>query len=588
MRKASDVSFREILREYGRALYPHALVATLALISATLLQVTSIALPVYVSRFINEIALGKEAQIEMLEHTLWIFSLLLIAQWVFRRATSIALIKSETRVMHDLYAAAFRYLLGHSQHFFASQFSGTLTRRISKYVHSFEILFDALILTFLQAAIYIGGAIVVLSLRHPLLGGALLLWSLVFIGFQTYATWYQKPIRVRRAESDSRLVGGFADAITNQQSIQLFASLRHEMDRIGRFLTTWRQATNRSWMVSEYVWAAQGAVNVVLQIGLFFGALVLWRKGQLSPGDFVLIQIYVIIIIDHLVSVTQVMRRVSEAVADGGEMVAILKEPHGIVDAPGARDLVVEKGGINFEKVTFSYADGKKPILQDFSLAIVPGQKVGLVGKSGTGKSTVLRLLLRHHDITKGRIEIDGQSIQEVTQDSLHKAIAVVPQEPLLFHRSITENIAYGKEGAGEEEVTGAAEKAHAHAFIEQLPQGYASKVGERGIKLSGGERQRIAIARAILKDARVLLLDEATSSLDSESEVMIQAALKSLMRGKTVIAVAHRLSTLREMDRILVIDGGAIVEDGTHDELLSRGGIYAELWAHQAGGFIE
>ena len=261
-------------------------------------------------------------------------------------------------------------------------------------------------------------------------------------------------------------------------------------------------------------------------------------------------------------------------------------EDHEIADIPEAKSLEVDEAVLEWNNVTFNYGENK--VFDEFDLTIPSGQRVGLVGPSGAGKTTFVSLLLRQHDLTSGAILIDGQNIAEVTQDSLRENIAVVPQEPLLFHRTIRENIAYGKPDATDNEIMAVARLAKAHEFIKDLPLGYDTLVGERGVKLSGGQKQRVAIARAMLKDAPILVLDEATSALDSESEVAIQQALHKLMVGKTVIAIAHRLSTLREMDRIIVLEGGKIVEDGSHDSLLQYGGVYARLWTHQAGGFLQ
>ncbi len=260
--------------------------------------------------------------------------------------------------------------------------------------------------------------------------------------------------------------------------------------------------------------------------------------------------------------------------------------PHDVADTKRARPIVVSKGELSFESVSFNY--GGNAVFEDLSFTIPAGQRVGVIGRSGAGKSTLMKLILRHYDLTGGRICIDGVDIASVTKESLRASIGVVPQDSSLFHRTIEENIAYGKHPASKEAVIHAAQLAQAHEFIETLPQGYDTLVGERGVKLSGGQRQRITIARALLKDARVLLLDEATSALDSESEIAVQKALLNLMETRTVIAIAHRLSTLRAMDRLMVFDAGRIVEDGTHDELIAKGGLYADLWNHQAGGFLE
>lgn len=289
---------------------------------------------------------------------------------------------------------------------------------------------------------------------------------------------------------------------------------------------------------------------------------------------------------DRLVGLNQQLRRFYDAIADASEMIDILELPHEVQDAAAAAPLEVRRGAIALSEVNFYFNPGT-PVFEKFSLSIAGGEKVALVGYSGSGKSTITRLLLRFYDVQRGTITIDGQDIRGVTQDSLRGAIAYVPQEPILFHRTLMENIRYGRRDASDAEVVSAAKAAHCHEFIENLSEGYDSLVGERGIKLSGGERQRVAIARAILKDAPILILDEATSSLDSESEALIQDALQKLMQGKTVIAIAHRLSTVMKMDRIIVMDSGSIVTTGTHDELLAGDmNLYQKLWNIQAGGF--
>lgn len=269
-------------------------------------------------------------------------------------------------------------------------------------------------------------------------------------------------------------------------------------------------------------------------------------------------------------------------------MVEILSTKPTLLDAPTAVNIEIKEGAIAFNDVSFHYGDSEQNVIDNFSMTIKPGEKIGLVGRSGGGKTTITKLVLRFLDIQKGVIEIDGQDISNVKQQSLRQSIAYVPQEPLLFHRTIAENIAYGKPGASQEEIIAAAKKAFADEFIVNFPHGYDTLVGERGVKLSGGQRQRIAIARAIIKDAPILLLDEATSALDSESEVLIQKALWKLMEKRTALVIAHRLSTVQKMDRILVIDKGQIIEQGSHSELLAQKGTYAELWTHQSGGFIE
>lgn len=323
-------------------------------------------------------------------------------------------------------------------------------------------------------------------------------------------------------------------------------------------------------------------------MALFFFAIQLWKNWELTLGDFVLIQTFLIQIINHIWDFGRMIRSIYENLAEAEEMTEILDTPIEIQDVKGAKALEVTKGKIDFDHVYFHYHK-TRPVLKDFSLSLKAQEKVGVVGHSGAGKSTVVRILLRMHDISKGKILIDGQKISQVTQESLWKSVSLVPQEPILFHRTLMENIRYGRPEASDEEVYTASRLAHCHEFIEQLPEKYNTFVGERGIKLSGGERQRVAIARAILCNSPILVLDEATSSLDSESEKFIQEALDELMKNKTVIVIAHRLSTIMKMDRIIVMDQGKVVETGSHKELLrKKTGMYKQLWDLQVGGFIR
>jgi len=588
MARKNKAPARDIFRIYWAHALKHKHLMFLALTGTVVVQLGSIFAPVFIARFFNLLVAtsSDKANAEGLYTALALVGFFLFLSWGSRRVRGISTVLFESRTMYDLYLSSFNYLLRHSHNFFASQFAGTLTRRVSKYAHAFEQLFDSIVMVFFPTLVYGTGVIAVLYSRSPALGIALGLWSVLFVSFQVAVSHYRQPIRVARSDADSTMVGGIADAVSNQHSVMLFARVKHEVARFRKLVSHWRQMTHRTWIVDEYIWAAQGLFLITIQMGLLGGAVYYWKQGALQVGDFVLIQAYIFGLIEHLESVTRELRRVYDAMADAGEMVTILTTPHEVVDMPHAATLAVTKAAIRFENVSFSYEKGGG-VMNNLSFEIDPKQKVGLVGRSGAGKSTIMKLILRHYDVQSGGVMIDGQNVAHVTQDSLREAIGVVPQEPLLFHRAIHENIAYGKLNATPPQIEKAAKLAHAHDFIVKLPEGYESFVGERGIKLSGGERQRIAIARAILKDAPILLLDEATSALDSESEVAIQQALHVLMEGKTVIAIAHRLSTLREMDRIIVLDEGRIVEDGTHDELVERSGVYAELWSHQAGGFL-
>ena len=344
----------------------------------------------------------------------------------------------------------------------------------------------------------------------------------------------------------------------------------------------------RAWMEGIKNDAQLGAMMTVLQLVVLGLSTYAVLNGDISLGVMLLIQVYITQLISELWDLSNLTRTVEQSVTDAEEMVEIFDIQPEVTDPDNPRPFAVTKGAIALTNIAFTHDGSSQQLFKDFTLAVRAGEKIGLVGHSGSGKTTLTRLLLRFSDIDNGTITIDGQDIAAVRQADLRKNIAYVPQEPVLFHRSLRDNIAYANPGATDEQVRQAAEKAYAADFIDQLPQGYDTLVGERGVKLSGGQRQRIAIARAILKDAPILVLDEATSALDSESEKLIQAALNQLMEGRTTIVIAHRLSTIQKMDRIIVMNNGTIVEEGSHKALLAAKGAYATLWSHQSGGFIE
>jgi ATP-binding cassette subfamily B protein len=405
--------------------------------------------------------------------------------------------------------------------------------------------------------------------------------------FQVWVAHLRQPSRIAKAEADSRVVGNLADAISNQNTVVLFSGSRYELKRFAETVVLWSKALIRVWIADAWIWMGIGLFMIGIQALLLYVGVQLWQEGLFTVGDFVLVQAYLITAFERMERINRELRRMGDAYSDAHEMAEILDTLHEVSDKPDAKALAVSRGEIAFRGVGFHFHE-EKAVFEDFNLRVEGGEKVALIGPSGAGKTTITKLLLRLFDVKEGAVEIDGQNIADVTQESLRNAIAFVPQEPILFHRTLMENIRYGRRDASDEEVIEAARQAHCHEFISVLPLGYETFVGERGVKLSGGERQRVAIARAILKNAPVLVLDEATSSLDSESEVLIQKALATLMEGKTVIVIAHRLSTIQRMDRIVALEGGAIAEEGTHQELLAKKGLYAKLWSHQAGGFLQ
>ena len=580
---------RAVLSGYWEAIKPYPWSLALIFGSAIVMQLANLASPLYLRQLFNILASGTPtaASGAHLISIIVIVALLMLLNWAMTRAQNIANMYMQSRVMRDLYARAFEYLLGHSYSFFISHFAGTLTHRVNKFARAFETLLDAVVLQFFPTTLFVVGAVIVLSLHNVVLGAMLGIWAVLFVLLQIALARRRQPYRIKRAEADSRVTGTLADAISNQSAIQLFSGNTYEEGLFAKVVDYWHEATLEVWYADEFIWAALALFFVAINVALLYGAVIFWQQGLLTVGDFILIQSYLLTAFNQLLGINRELRRFHDSFADASEMVAILHTPHEVQDVPNARALTVSSGEISFEHVRFYFKDPSDPILDSFDLRIPGGQKLALVGRSGAGKSTITRLLLRLFDVKGGRITIDGQDIAAVTQVSLHDAISFVPQEPILFHRTLLENIRYGRRDASDEEVIEAARKAHCHEFIAALPEGYQTYVGERGVKLSGGERQRVAIARAILKNAPILMLDEATSSLDSESEALIQDALSHLMQGKTTIVIAHRLSTIMKMDRIIVLENGRIAADGTHQELLQDGGLYQKLWSIQAGGFL-
>ncbi|MEI7741162.1 MAG: ABC transporter ATP-binding protein [bacterium] len=514
----------------------------------------------------------------------WVFAARMIG-WVGWRSWGFLQVWFQPKVMADLQQTGFENMIGHSHDFFSNAFSGSLVRRISRVGRAFEGVMDELFANLWPTALVIVAALFGLYSRFPSLAYIFAAFIVVFIVLNYLATMWKMKLDVLRSEMDSKVTGTISDAISNSSAVKQYSGELFEARLIRNVLNAWSDLYTRGWRRGEYVTAVQAFAMTVINIGIMWYSVNLWVSGRLSIGDLVLIQSYLGMVMDKLWNISRSFRKVYESLADAREMVEIINTEYEVKDAQDVKKLAVKAGAIEFQNVGFGFKEGRK-ILKDFSLAIKPGEKVALVGPSGAGKSTVTKLLFRLYDIQKGQIMIDGQDIAQVTQKSLRENIALVPQEPALFHRTLRDNIRYGRRNATDKEIIEAAKKAHCHEFISKLKDGYDTFVGERGIKLSGGERQRVAIARAILKDAPILVLDEATSSLDSESERLIQDALHELMKGKTSIVIAHRLSTVMEMDRIIVVENGEVKATGTHDELLGEKGMYRKLWNIQVGGY--
>lgn len=495
------------------------------------------------------------------------------------------------RVTQAIHNEVFAHLLSMSANFHANHFGGSLVSQTNKLAGAYlatanTTLFE--LLTLVSSFIF---SVVILWPRVPLIAAALLIFSLIFMFVAVRATRPVRKLRAIQAEKESNQTGALADAVSNILAIKGFAADRHERSRYFKATAASREADYNVMMAStkrDTIFATSTTTIGIVALVLTVIAVVLYNA---DIGTAFLVLTYTGTITMRLWDFAQrVLREYNRAFGDAKDMIEILAIEPEVKDPIQPETPHITNGAIELRKVDFTHPDAREgeTLFTNLNLRIKSGEKIGLVGHSGSGKTTLTKLLLRFNDIDGGEILVDGQNIARITQEDLRRYIAYVPQEPLLFHRSIRENIAYGKPKASLKEIVAAAKKANADEFIRNLPDGYDTMVGERGVKLSGGQRQRIAIARAILKDAPILILDEATSALDSESEKLIQAALWELMKGRTAIVIAHRLSTIQRMDRILVLDQGRIAEEGTHKSLLTKKGIYARLWAHQSGGFIE
>lgn len=546
--------------------------------------------PIYLKNFINILSSGGEKNllVPQLLHVLIIIASLSFTTWALWRVANFLASILESRVIFDLSNHCFQYLHHHSFGFFNNNFVGSLVKRVNRFTRSYEATVDRFVFSFLQMIVEVVVIVIVLFYTNKWLGMVMIVWIVFFCAINLIFVRYKLKYDLKRSAADTKASGFLADTFTNNANVKLFNGFKREVDGMWKLNDNVRRLRLFTWNLGQIFEAVQGFLSFCLEIGMLYLGIKLWQQGLVTPGDFILIQTYVLNVVLRIWDFGRNIQRTYEDFADAEEMTEILDTPHEIVDIPKAKKLTVSEGVIKFEKVSFYYHD-TRAIFKNFNLAITPKEKIALVGPSGAGKTTIIKLLLRMYELSSGKITIDGQNIAKVTQDSLWQNISMVPQDPILFHRSLMENIRYGKPEATDDEVMEAAKLAHCHEFISEFPDKYNTYVGERGVKLSGGERQRVAIARSILRNAPVLVLDEATSSLDSQSEHYIQDALAYLMKDKTVIVIAHRLSTIMKMDRIMVIDNGKVMEEGTHESLLKqKGGLYRKLWTLQAGGFIK
>ncbi len=542
----------------------------------------------YIFKTIVNVAthINTPAGLTLFWHATGAFVLISLMEILLWRGSGLIGMRSMTGVRAVSRHALSSYVTRHSQAYFSDRFAGSISSKISQAAGSAKDIASTILWDFTPFLTAIIASFALAFHTAPPVAFIFLVWVCVITPMNIWLVRKGIPLSSTAQRAENTLGGATVDFLTNITAVHEYAHRPYEISRLEKLIIERRVAGMARWRYSEYVRLLNGILQVCFIGGMITTAAYLVTTGLLTVGDVVLVLTITLLVQDRITYIGNRMNEFGDAWGQITESLSDIIVPYEVSDQSGAGALTDVRGIVTFADMSFSY-EGVR-IFDNLSLTIPAGQRVGLVGRSGAGKSTLVKLLLRHYDLDSGAICIDGTPIATVTKESLRKTIAVVPQEPLLFHRTIRENISYGNPSATDALIQEAAERAQTKEFIAQLPDGYDSLVGERGIKLSGGQRQRIAIARAMLKDAPILLLDEATSALDSESEIAVQKALLALMENRTVIAIAHRLSTLRAMDRIIVMDKGSIIEDGTHDELIASDGLYAELWAHQAGGFLE
>lgn len=487
----------------------------------------------------------------------------------------------------QIYQETYQKLMRQSLDFYSNNFAGSLVSRVNKLATAFMLFWAMIIYEFLFIAT---------SIIATLVGVGLIMWQYAIVLFifivlfsvaSYYGTKFLRPRQKARSDSYNEISAQMSDSISNMFAVKIDSRERSERLRFDKSIDNMidKEKTVRSGILGvDFFYST---IISLIHVSILFASVVMIEQGVANAGIIYLALTYTFNLLSELKNISRVMRSIYQISGDSEAMLETLNEPVSVIDNSSKR-LRVPDGLININNLSFTHQGDKYPVFSGLNLVIKAGEKIGVVGVSGSGKTTLTKLLMRFVAPSDGQITIDGVDIAKVSQSSLHDSIAYVPQEPLLFHRSIAENISYGKPGALKRDIVESSQKAHADVFIRKFTDSYGTIVGERGVKLSGGQRQRIAIARAILKDAPILILDEATSALDSESEKLIQKSLETLMKGRTSIVIAHRLSTIAKLDRIIVLDDGKIVEDGTHEELLKMKGKYAKLWGHQSGGFIE
>jgi ATP-binding cassette, subfamily B, bacterial len=549
-------------------------------------------LPVYSGKLVDAIAVhaaGRSLALRGALRAIAMMALLGAVLTGLRYAALMGIIRLTLRLMSRFAGESFWRVQRFSTEWHANNFAGAIVRRITRGMWAVDMMDDILLLELLPALLVLVGSSLLLGLRWPGMGIMVAVGAVAYIAVSvSLSLYYVAPAARLSNAQDTRIGAAIADVITCGPVVKSFGAESREDYRLAKVLGKWHNRTSRTWLRATRNGSAQMLLLQGLRTLVLAYAVWLWWQGRATAGDMTFVLTSYFIVHGYLRDVGQHVRNLQRSANEMEEMVQFHSQPLGVSDRADAKPIRVKEGEIVYDRVTFRYGAQAEPLFRNFSLRIHSGERVGLVGHSGSGKTTFVKLLHRLYDVGDGKIEIDGQDTSHVTQDSLRAQLALVPQEPVLFHRTLAENIAYARPDAPMVEIEKAAQLANAHEFILRQPKGYHTLVGERGVKLSGGERQRVALARAFLANTPVLVLDEATSSLDSESEALIQEAMERLMAGRTSIVIAHRLSTVRMLDRILVFERGRVVEEGTHEELVRcEGGTYRRLFERQALGLV-
>lgn len=584
--KKSSGYVREILGLYWQAAVQYKLDLLLCVFIPFSVLLTSVLAPYLSSRILaNMLTDNTQAM-----NTLWLLAVVFAGGALANRVGMSRFMKLQAESLAYLHENVFNRLLQRGTRYYANQVSGKLVADVNGFVNSFSMLANALVINGLSFFIIVVVGLIIVTINVWQLGLFLLCFIAVLLTWTTLDSMKRSNFRTTRLAASRRLTAHLGDNITNMQTVKTFAREPEEAEKEHKLNDRLKQLRINDWQWTVRSGTSRMSVIFATQIILIFLLIKLTASDPTVIATGIFAFTYTLTIANKLFDLNAMTRNIEESLMEAQPIAEMFQQAIEIKDEPTAAHLKVREGGIAFKNVFFDYGENAKEnaVFTDLNLTIKPGEKIGLVGSSGGGKSTLTRLLLRFEDIQAGEIVIDDQNIATVTQASLRQHIAYVPQEPLLFHRTIRDNITYGKPSASFRNIEAVAKQAHAHEFVSSLPEGYETLVGERGVKLSGGQKQRIAIARAMLKDAPILVLDEATSALDSESEVLIQDALWKLMEDRTTLVIAHRLSTIQKMDRIIVLDDGQIIEEGSHKQLIKRGGKYSTLWKHQSGGFIE